>query len=370
MMQRRDFLKGAAVGAGAVTATAAVGGLAAPAIAQNRQQWRFVSFWPKGLPGVWDELVAFTKMVESASGGRLQIKIYGSGEMVPALETMDAVSGGAADLGHGAPYYWKGKVPAAQFLAGMPFGMTTQEMNAWYRYGDGQALADEVYAEMGCKFLLAGNTGVQMGGWYNKEINALADFQGLKIRIPGLGAEVLKAAGANVVLVPGAEALTALQTGNIDAADWVGPFNDLAGGLYKAAKYYYYPGWHEPTTVLDLFVNQRAWAALDDDLKAIVTQASASLNELLLSGYVARNNQALKTLVADHGVELRRFPDEVLQGLGRLSTEVVAGIAGQDPLSRKVFESIVAFRKESMAWSQVSEMAFLQARSLDIGEFA
>lgn len=365
-MNRRSFLGGAAA-----VGTAAVGtaGFARPAISQNSQQWRFLSFWPKGLPGVWDELVDFTQSIETASGGRLSIKIYGAGELVPALEIMDAVSGGSAEMGHGAPYFWKGKVPATQFLAGMPFGMTTQEMNAWYRYGDGQSLADEVYAEMNCKFLLGGNTGVQMGGWYNKEINAIEDFNGLKIRIPGLGAEVMKAAGANVVLVPGAEALTALSTGNIDAADWVGPFNDLAGGLYKAAQYYYYPGWHEPTTVLDCFVNRPAWDALDDDLRAIVTHAAAMLNERILSGYTARNNSALATLISEHGVELRRFSDAVLVALGKLATEVVTDIAGSDPLSARVFEAVIAFRKDAVAWSNLSELTFQQARALDYGDF-
>jgi len=360
-MKRRLFLTGAA--------TIGSAALATPAISQDRKEWKFLSFWPKGLPGVWDEIEDFTKQVGAASDGRLTLKIYGAGELVPSLEIMDAVSGGSAEMGHGAPYYWKGKVPAAQFLAGMPFGMTTQEMNAWYRYGDGQTLADEVYGDMNCKFMLGGNTGVQMGGWFNKEINTLADFNGLKIRIPGLGGEVMKAAGANVMLVPGAEALTALSTGNIDAADWVGPYNDLAGGLYKAASYYYYPGWHEPTTVLDNFVNLSAWESLDDDLKTILQQCSAALNERLLSGYVARNNQALATLVDKHGVELRRFNDEVLTGLGKLSVETITAIADQDPLSRKVFDSIVAFRKDALAWSKLSEQAYLEARALDYGDF-
>ena len=362
-MDRRMFIGGAA-------AMGVAPGVASPAISQNRRQWRFLSFWPKGLPGVWDELTAFAESIEAASGGRLSIKIYGAGELVPALEIMDTVSAGSAEMGHGAPYFWKGKVAAAQFLAGMPFGMTTQEMNAWYRYGGGQDLADEVYAQMNCKFLMGGNTGVQTGGWYNAEINTMRDFDGLKISVPGLGAEVLKAAGAKIILMPGAEALTtALGAGNIDAADWVGPFNDLAGGLYKAAKYYYYPGWHEPTTVLDCFIGRAAWNALDNELKTIVEHAAATLNERILSGFVARNNRALSTLVSKHDVELRRFPDAVLIGLGRLATEVVSRIAGQDPLSARVFQSIVKFRKDALAWSRLSELPFQQARVMDYGDF-
>lgn len=365
-MNRRKFLRtGATAGVAAGSFLAA-----APAISQDRHRWRFVTLWPKGLPGLADEFQIFADFVEKASNGRLTIEIFGAGELVPALETIDAVQSGSAEMGHGAPYYWKGKVPAAQFLAGMPFGMITQEMTAWYRYGGGQAIADEVYAEMNCKVFLGGNTGVQMGGWFNKEINTPEDLAGLKIRMPGLGGEVLKAIGANVVLMPGAQTLTALQTGNIDAADWVGPFNDMAGGLYKAAKYYYYPGWHEPTTVLDLFVNQEAWAALDEELQAVVTLGAGKLNDLIFSGYIARNDQALQTLTGEHGVVLKRFPDAVLTALGKKSTEVISAIAKEDPLSEKVFNSIVAFRKGVKNWTTISTEAFLAARNLDIGEFA
>ena len=258
-------------------------------------------------------------------------------------------------MGHGAPYYWKGKIAAAQFLSSVPFGMTAQEVNAWYQWGNGQKLADKIYRQMGAKFFPSGNTGVQMGGWFNKKMNSLDDYKGLKMRIPGLGGEVVKAAGGNVVNLPGGEIPPALQSGALDATEWVGPYNDLAFGLYKSAKYYYFPGWHEPATVLDNFINIRAWEKLPGDLKSVVETANTAVNQIVLSEFTARNNAALQTLVGKHKVNLLKFPDNVLNGLGRLAGEVMNEIASKDALSREVMDDYLKFRKGALAWSSLAE---------------
>ena len=360
-MKRRQFLSGAAV-AGATAAAAST--FAKPAIAQDVREWRMVTTWPKNFPGLGTGANLLAEYITKASDGRLKVTVFGAGEIVPAFEAIDAVGNGTVEMGHGAPYYWKGKVDATQYIAAMPFGLNAQEQNAWFQWGGGQELADKVYAELNCKFFPSGNTGTQMGGWFNKEMNTIDDYKGLKMRIPGLGGEVVKAAGANVVNLPGGEIPPALQSGAIDATEWVGPYNDLAFGLYKSAKYYYYPGWHEPATVLDNFINLDAWNALPDDLKAIVEQANRAVNQMVLSEFTARNVQALDTLRNKHGVDVRPFSDDILTGLGKLSGEVLRDLVSSNPLSQEVFESLIAFRTQSIAWSKFSEAAFAQARVL------
>jgi TRAP-type mannitol/chloroaromatic compound transport system substrate-binding protein len=350
-------------------AAAGVGGaaastLAAPAISQDRKEWRMVTTWPKNFPGLGTGAELLAEMITQSTDGRLSVTVFGAGEIVPAFESMDAVASGTVEMGHGAPYYWKGKEPSTQFIASMPFGMIAQEQNAWFQFAGGQEIADAVYKELGCKFFPSGNTGTQMGGWFNKEINSLEDYKGLKMRIPGLGGEVVKAAGGNVVNLPGGEIPPALQSGAIDATEWVGPYNDLAFGLYKSAKYYYYPGWHEPATVLDNFINLNAWESLPNDIKAIVTACNTAVNQLVLSEFGARNNSALATLIDKHGVVLKKFPDPVLEGLGALSGEVMNDLASSDARSRKVMDSILTFRKGAIAWTTRSETAFTLARDL------
>lgn len=361
-MDRRNVLK-AALGASAVT-TAAASSLPAPAIAKDRLKWTMVTTWPKNFPGLGTGANMLAELIKKASDGRMEITVYGAGEIVPAFDAIDAVANGTAEMGHGAPYYWKGKVPAAQYIAAMPFGLTAQEQNAWFEFGGGQALADKVYSQMGCKFFPSGNTGVQMGGWYNKEINTIDDFKGLKMRIPGLGGEVVKAAGATVVNRPGGELLTSMQSGDIDAMEWVGPYNDLAFGIHKVAKYYYFPGWHEPATVLDNFINLDAWDKLPPDLKEIVRAANAAMNNYVLSEFTARNHAALETLLNKHKVNLRSFPDALLEQLGGIAGTVLGDLSASDPLSREVVESISKFRKGAMAWTKLSEQAYINARAL------
>ena len=324
--------------------------------------WKMVTTWPKNFPGLGTGANYLAELITRMSGGRIQVKVYGARELVPAFEVFDAVSQGTAQLGHGASYYWKGKSEAVQFFSAVPFGLTADEMNGWLYHGGGMQLWEETYAPFGLVPMAAGNTGVQMAGWFNREINSLEDLKGLKMRIPGLGGEVLARAGGVPVSLPGGELFTSLQSGAIDATEWVGPYNDLAFGLYKAAQYYYYPGWHEPGTTLECMVNQDALAALPDDLQAIVRNAARVANLDMLVEYSARNNQALQTLVNEHQVDLRPLPDDVLARLKQLSDEVVAEVAKKDELSQRVYESFRTFRDQVTAWDNISERAYLNAR--------
>ncbi len=360
-MKRREFIK--KTGAGSLLAGSLI--TAAPAVhAGTKIKWKMVTTWPKNFPGLGTGANNLARLITEMSGARLQVKVYGSKELVPAFEVFDAVSRGTAEMGHGAAYYWKGKAPMAQFFAAVPFGMTAQEMNAWLYYGGGEKLWRDLYQRFNIIPTAAGNTGVQMGGWFNKEINSVADLKGLKMRIPGLGAEVLKRAGGTPVSLPGGEIYTSLQSGAIDATEWVGPYNDLAFGLYKAAKYYYYPGWHEPGSVLEALINKKAYAELPRDLQSIVMNACKIVNTDMLAEYTARNNAALHTLVSKHKVELRPFPDDVLKKLAQLSEEVVKEVAAKGKDAHKIYQSFYSFRKQVMAWHRISEQAFMRAREL------
>lgn len=360
-MKRRDFMKKAGVGpllAGSM--------IAAPAIATGAEKykWKMVTTWPKNFPGLGTGANNLAKLITEMSGGRIEVKVYGAKELVPAFEVFDAVSRGTAEMGHGAAYYWKGKSEAAQFFAAVPYGLTAQEMNGWLYHGGGMELWEQIYDRFNLIPAAAGNTGVQMGGWFNKEINSLGDLKGLKMRIPGLGGEVLKRAGGTPVNLPGGELYTSLQSGAIDATEWVGPYNDLAFGLYKAAKYYYYPGWHEPGTTLEAMINKDAFNKLTEDLQSIVLNACKVANQDMLAEYTARNNAALHTLVNEHKVILRQFPDDVLAKLRQLSDEVVAEVAAKDKLTKQVYESFRTFRDQVMEWHKVSEQSYMRAREL------
>jgi TRAP-type mannitol/chloroaromatic compound transport system substrate-binding protein len=374
MMDRRRFLR--RLGSGAVVAGAALGAgcksdrnapgpepQAVGAAPFKPVKWKMVTTWPKNFPGLGTGANYLAELITAMSGGRIEVKVYGANELVPAFEVFGAVSAGTAELGHGASYYWKGKSEAAQFFSAVPFGLTAEEMNAWLYHGGGMELWAETYAPFGLVPLAAGNTGVQMAGWFNREINSLEDLQGLKMRIPGLGGEVLARAGGTPVSLPGGELFTSLQSGAIDATEWVGPYNDLAFGLYKAAKYYYYPGWHEPGTTLECMVNKQAFDALPGELQIVVSNAARVANQDMYAEYIARNNQALQTLVEEHQVEVRKLPDPVLARLRDLSAQVVEEIAAKDVLSKRVYESFQRFRQQATQWSNISQRAYLNARS-------
>ena len=325
-------------------------------------EWKMVTSWPRDFPGLGTGASRLAENINKLSNGRLKIKVYGGNELVPAFEVFDAVQQRTAEMGHSATYYWKGKAPAAQFFSGIPFGMTAQELNSWIYYGGGLELWQEVYAPHGLVPFLAGNSGPQMGGWFNREINSIADIQGLKMRIPGPGGEILKRAGGTPTNIPGAELFTALQTGTIDAAEWVGPYNDLAFGLFRAARYYYYPGWQEPGSGLECMINQSAWDSLPPDLQVIVKVACQAAVMDSLSDFTYNNGVALKNLLNEHGVELRRFPDEVLNQLSTISDKFMSELATETELMGRIYASYRAFTDIVRPWTALSDQALLNLR--------
>ncbi len=366
-MDRRKFV--AATGlAGAAGLLSACGNKAGPQANCEGQstnetfEWKMVTSWPRDFPGLGIGANRLAESIDALSNGRLKIKVYGGNELVPPFEVFDAVQQRTAEMGHSAAYYWKGKAPAAQFFAGLPFGMTSQELHGWIYFGGGLELWQEVYAPHGIVPFLAGSTGPQMGGWFNREVNSIADLQGLKMRIPGLGGEILKRAGGTPTIIPGAELFTALQMGTIDATEWVGPYNDLALGLFRAAEYYYYPGWHEPGAGLECMINQDAWNSLPADLQAIVKVACQAAVMDMLSDFTYNNGVALKKLLEEHNVELRRFPKDVLDHLGGISDELMRELAAEDELMGRIYASFQAYAVIVKPWTAISDHALLNLR--------
>jgi TRAP-type mannitol/chloroaromatic compound transport system substrate-binding protein len=321
-----------------------------------------VTSWPTNFPGLGTGAAKLAERITQATGGRITVKVFGSGELVPPFEVFDAVSRGTAEIGHSAAYYWRGKAAAAPFFCAVPFGLNAQEMTAWLRFGGGLELWRELYAPFNLVPFPAGNTGVQLAGWFRKPIEGVADLRGLKMRIPGLGGDVMQALGAVPVNLPGAEIFTSLQSGAIDAAEWVGPYNDLAFGLHRVAKYCYYPGWQEPGPTLEALVNKQAWESLPPDLQALVANCCQAINDDMLADYTAQNHRALKTLREQHKVEFRRLPDSVLEALRKASTAVLEELAAKDPFAKRVYDSMRAFRDDSREWHAMSEVAYYQAR--------
>lgn len=320
-------------------------------------QWKVVTTWPPTLPILMDGVRMLAEQVKTMSQGRLEIEVFGSGELVPGLESFDAVDAGTAEMGHGASYYWAGKAPASQFFTSVPFGMNAQQMYAWLYGGGGQELWDETYKDFNLIPLPAGNTGVQMGGWFNKEINTLDDFQGLKMRIPGLGGKTVVKVGGSAELIAGGEIYTSLERGVIDATEWIGPYHDQILGFNKVAQYYYFPGWHEPGSVLELLVNRQAWESLSEDLKTIVKVAADAQNMWMLAQFDAQNGSSLQELVAG-GTDLRPFPDDVMAGLKEAAEEVKVEVADSDAQAAKVYDSFRKFQAEVGGWGTASEKAY------------
>jgi TRAP-type mannitol/chloroaromatic compound transport system substrate-binding protein len=365
-MDRRKFVKtaGLAGAAGLLGACQRETGSAmdcGPVTAAEPIEWKMVTAWPRDFPALGTGANHLADMIGKLSDGRLTVKVYGGNELVPPFEVVDAVERGTAEMGHGAPYYWKGKVPSAQFFAGVPFGMTAREMNGWIYHGGGLDLWHEAYAPFGILPFPVGNSDVQMGGWFNKEINSVADLQGLKMRIPGLGGEVLRRAGGTPQSIPVAEIFTALQTGTIDASEWIGPYNDQAAGLFRAARYYYYPGWHEPGTVLEGLVNRAAYDALPEYLQQVVVTACKAATLDMLSEFSARNGDALANL-REQQVEIRAFPEDVLRELKRLTPGVLEEIAREDEMSARVYASFKAYMAKAREWTRISETIMLNQR--------
>ena len=376
-MSRRKFLKGAAVVGGVAAAsavaykygkqagdTSGVSQTAAPAISQGIKELKMVTTWPKNFPGLGTGAERLAKRINTMSDGSLQVKVYAAGELVPAFQCFDAVSSGKAEMCHSASYYWQGKSPAFNFFTTVPYGMNAMEHAAWMLWGGGLKLQTELCDNFGVVPFMRGSTGVQMGGWYRKEMNTLDDFKGLKFRMPGLGGEVLRKLGATVVNLPGGEIFPALQAGTIDGTEWVGPWHDLAFGFYKVTKFYYWPGIHEPSTTGEVLVNKKVWSDLSKQQQEIIRVAiqAEAINELAENQY--RSSDALDVLVKKHGVQLRNYSDEILKALGKASMEVVSEIGNKDPFTKKVYESFMAQRKKAIAWSRLGEQSFMNARSL------
>jgi TRAP-type mannitol/chloroaromatic compound transport system substrate-binding protein len=354
-MKRRDFLKKAGLGAAAVAATA----VSAPAVmAQKKYRWKMVTTWPPKLPVLQEGCERLAKRVSEMSDGRLTIQVFAGGELVPPLESFQAVSDGTVQAGSGASYYWAGKEPATQWFAAVPFGMNAQGMGAWFHGGDGLKLWEETYAPYNLIPRPGGSTGVQMGGWFNKKINTIDDYKGLKMRIPGLGGKVVAKAGGTVVLLPGGEIFTSLERGVIDATEWVGPYHDLRLGFWQAAKYYYYPGWHEPGTYLEYFFNKKAYESLPKDLQHILDAACMESEAWVLTQFDANNAASLQTLIEKHKVQVFQFPDAVLNTLRKLAEEVREEEAAKTAIAKRVNESFKKFQKVVGTWGSASEMAY------------
>lgn len=323
----------------------------------QRYNWKMTTTWPPNFPIIGEACQLFADQVERLSDGRMRIKVYGGGELAPALEAFDVVRSGAVEMGSGAAYYWAGKSNAAPFFASVPFGMNAQQLMAWITVGGGQALWEELYAPFNLVPMLSGNTGVQMGGWFNRPIDRIADLQGLKMRIPGLGGKVLEKAGGAPVLLAGGEIYTGLERGIIDATEWLGPFHDTLMGFHEIARYYYSPGWQEPGTALELIVNKEKYDSLPPDLQQIIRAAAAQTHIWCWSKMEAANAKALGELKGK-GVEIRKFPEEVLDQLRKYTNEVINEMVEKDPFTRKVYESYDQFRRQMADYGVITEKVF------------
>ena len=373
-MDRRTFLSGATV-VGATAATACGQGQdetssapAAPAINRGEtRRLRMVTTWPANFPGLGTAANNVARIANEMSGGTLDIRVFAAGEIVGAFEAFDAVSTGTADMYHAAEYYWQGKSPGFNFFTAVPMGMNAQEIMAWCEFGGGQELWEELAGEFGVISFQAGNTGHQMGGWFKREVNSLEDFRGLRMRIPGLGGNILRELGGAAVALSGGEIYPALQNGTIDATEWVGPWNDLAFGFYREAPYYYGPGFHEPGSALGVGINRGVWDSLSSDHKAIIRNACRAANNQSIAEFQHQNGIALDVLRNEHGVQLRGFSDEIWARVGVIAEEVVADVANADPLTRRIYDSYMESRRRSREWGMVSEFPYAQKRELILG---
>jgi len=358
-MKRRAFLYG---GIGAVAACGTADDDRLPRSTSETHRWRMVTSWPPNFPGFGDSANRLAGRIGELSDGRVEIEVFAADELLPAFQVFDAVARGTMQMGHSSPTYWRGTLPAAPLFSSVPFGMLPSEHKAWMDHGGGLTLWREIYGAQGVVPFVAGNTGAQMGGWFKREIRSIADLAGLKMRISGLGAEVIQRAGAVPVSLPGADLYTSLATGVIDATEWNGPFNDMAFGLHDVASYYYYPGWHEPSGVLEALVSAEAFESLSPHLKAVIDAACRTEADFVIAEFAARNQRALGTLTTEHGVEVHRFPDDVLGTLRRLSLEVMDDLSAADRDLGRVYASYRAYADSIGAWHAIAEGAHTSAR--------
>ena len=364
-MKRKNFFRGLALGT--LSLPFLIRGTMGDTVAQRSATtstdrrtftWRMVTTWPPNFPILDEGCKLFADWIRTMSNGRLDIQVYGGGELVPPLEAFDAVRSGAAEMGSGAAYYWAGKAPAAQFFASVPFGMNAQQHTAWILHGGGMELWRELYGNLGVVPFLAGNTGLQMGGWFRRRIDTTADLQGLKMRIPGLGGKVLARAGGTPVLLAGGELYTGLERGIIDATEWIGPYHDSLMGFPEIAPYYYTPGWHELGTAFELFANQERYQELPEDLRLIVETAALRLNTWVWLAFETKNAKYLERIKQAGKTEILRFPPEVLDQLRSYTREVIDDLTAGDPLAARVYESYASFQKQIKPWAEITEAVY------------
>lgn len=358
-MDRRSFISKA----GVLGVGAAASALAAPAVADGNITWRMVTTWPKNFPGLGVGAQRLADRITAASGGRLTIKVYSAGELVPPLQSLDAVIDGAAEMSHGAAYYWQNKSPALSFFTGVPYGMTSRELTAWVRYMGGQEIWDEIYDQFGVQGFLSGDTGTQAGGWFKNELTGVDSVSGLRFRTPGLGGRVWEKLGATVTNMAAGEIFQALQSGTLDAAEFVGPYNDLALGFHQVAKNYYFPSFVEPGLATELVVDKKKYQALPEDLQAIVRDVCQAEYDQVASDFYANDPRALQTLVNEHDVNIRQFPEEILEAGAEAASEIMAGLRdSDDALVKKTAESFIESLNILRQRSKTTDGAFVNAR--------
>jgi len=373
-MNRRDLIIGGAVGVAAGVAGITLlnqsnkkSELAAPSVNKERIEVAMVSTWPKDFPGLGTGAQRFAQSVTDTTDGRIQVTYYAAGERVGAFDSFDEVASGNAQMYHGADYYWKGKHPGWAYFTAVPFGLTYTEIDAWMKWMGGQELHDELAGSFGLKCIPCGNTGVQWGGWFNKEINSADDIKGLKMRIPGLGGDVMAKLGASPVSLPGGQIYENLVSGAIDATEWVGPWNDEAMKFYEAAKYYYYPGMHEPGSQLSIGMNASFWSGLSESDQMMIKHLAYSENANMMAEYNAKNGAALVRLQQEQGVEVKAFNDEVYAAFGRGANEVFAEVVEHSDLARRIHESFLNARTTVGDYLMLNDVDYINKRNKVLG---
>jgi TRAP-type mannitol/chloroaromatic compound transport system substrate-binding protein len=358
-MRRRDILAGAGSLAAGATLT-----FPAPAIAQGVRQLKMVTDWPADTPGLHTSAVRLAQTITAATNERIKIDLFPAGALVRPFETFDAVSAGVADMYHSFEGYFEQKSRALHFFAAIPFGFTADELWAWIQYGGGQELWDALSSQFNIKPLLCTSTGCQMGGWFVHEVNSAEDYKGLRYRMGGLGAEVLRRMGATVVTLPGGEIMPALQSGAIHASEWIGPWLDMAIGLHKAAGFYYYPAFHEPGSGFSVGINKGVWESFDPSDRRVFEAVAACEYARSWAEFNTNNTLSLRKLRQEGTVKILKFDDSLLKAMLAISKDVVAEVGSGDALSKKIYASYEQFRGSIMDWSDVAERAFLNARGL------
>ncbi|MEC9069925.1 MAG: TRAP transporter substrate-binding protein [SAR324 cluster bacterium] len=364
-MKRRKFIKDVAVAGGATAVAAST--FPAPAIAQSRIEIAMVATWGRDFPGLGTGAQRFAKRLSDMTDGRMNVTYFAANERVKAFDSFDEVASGNAQMYHAADYYWKGKHPGWAYFTAVPFGHVYSEINAWINFGGGQELWDELAGSFGLKCMPCGNTGVQMGGWFRKEINSPDDLKGLKMRIPGLGGDVMAKLGASPVSLPGGQIYENLISGAIDATEWVGPWNDSFYKFYEAAKYYYYPGMHEPASMLALGMNKSWWEGLSNSDQLLIKAAAHTENDVMMSEYNAKNGSSLDKLIREQGVKLKRFNDDVYDAFGEASEEVFDEARQHSNLANRIHESFAKARKDVGRWMNISDQEYLRQRNRVLG---